>query len=160
MKETILDVLMYLFENYLDEDQLFQQDQDELKHELHAAGFHHSPVNSAFEWLESLALQQEQSDNAISDERCLPVRIYTATEVNKLGMEGRSFLLFLEHVGVLDLFSREIIIDRCMALDSDDFSLDHLKWVALMVLFNQPGQESAYTWMEDLVYKNLPTYFH
>jgi Smg protein len=158
MKESILDVLMYLFENYLDEDNLFDQDQDELKHELHAAGFHQTPVNSAFEWLESLAVQQEQMDDAPADR--LPTRIYTPIEIAKLGVEGRSFLLFLEQARVLDMFSREIIIDRCMALDSEDLSLDHLKWVALMVLFNQPGQESAYTWMEDLVYKNLPAYFH
>jgi Smg protein len=38
-----------------------------------------------------------------------------------------------------------------MALEDDDIDLDQLKWVVLMVLFNQPGHESAYAWMEDLV---------
>ncbi|MDN5850738.1 MAG: DUF494 domain-containing protein, partial [Nitrococcus sp.] len=32
--------------------------------------------------------------------------------------------------------------------------LDTLKWVILMVLFNQPGQEKAYAWMENLVFEN------
>ena len=33
----------------------------------------------------------------------------------------------------------------------EEIDLDQLKWVVLMVLFNQPGRESAYAWMEDLV---------
>ena len=39
-----------------------------------------------------------------------------------------------------------------MALESEDISLEQLKWVALLVLFNQPGQEAAFAWMHDLVY--------
>ena len=38
-----------------------------------------------------------------------------------------------------------------MALGDDEIDLDQLKWVVLMVLFNQPGRESAYAWMEDMV---------
>ena len=38
-----------------------------------------------------------------------------------------------------------------MALEDEEIDLDQLKWVVLMVLFNQPGRESAYAWMEDLV---------
>ena len=47
--------------------------------------------------------------------------------------------------------SRELVIDRVMALEDEEIDLDQLKWVVLMVLFNQPGRESAYAWMEDLV---------
>jgi len=30
----------------------------------------------------------------------------------------------------------------------------------LMVLINQPGQESAFAQMEDLVYNDIPVYLH
>ena len=43
-----------------------------------------------------------------------------------------------------------------MALDTGDFDISQLKWVVLMVLFNQPGAEAAYAWMEDLVFDSLP----
>jgi len=33
-----------------------------------------------------------------------------------------------------------------MALEQDEMDLDDLKWVVLMVLFNQPGSEAAYAW--------------
>jgi Smg protein len=47
-----------------------------------------------------------------------------------------------------------------MALESEDFDLDQLKWVVLMVLFNQPGHEAAYTWVEDLVFDDTVNCLH
>ncbi len=62
------------------------------------------------------------------------------------------FLLFLEQIKVLTSETREMVIEQVMALETDELSLDDLKWVVLMVLFNVPGQESAYTQMEELLY--------
>jgi Smg protein len=45
-----------------------------------------------------------------------------------------------------------MVIDRVMELDTEFFSIDDLKWVVLMVLFNVPGKESAYSQMEDLIF--------
>jgi Smg protein len=53
-----------------------------------------------------------------------------------------------------------MVIDRVMALDADDIDLEQLKWVVLMVLFNQPGREGAYAWMEDLVFEEAPVIVH
>ncbi len=41
-----------------------------------------------------------------------------------------------------------------MALDQDEVDLDDLKWVVLMVLFNQPGQEAAFAWMESFMFQD------
>jgi Smg protein len=48
---------------------------------------------------------------------------------------------------------RELVIERLMALDGDEIDLEKLKWVVLMVLFSQPGQETAFSRMEDLVFE-------
>jgi Smg protein len=40
-----------------------------------------------------------------------------------------------------------------MALEGDEIDLEKLKWVVLMVLFSQPGQETAFSQMEDLVFE-------
>jgi Smg protein len=45
-----------------------------------------------------------------------------------------------------------MVIDRIFDLDKEVISLDDLKWVVLMVLFNVPGQEGAYAQMEDLIF--------
>ncbi len=151
MKENAIDVLMFLFENYMDDEMPFEQDQDILTIELIESGFPRYEVNKAFEWLEGLARQQFLSPNSIIPSSNA-IRVYSTVECGHLDVECRGFLLFLEQIGVLDSFNRELVIDRAIALENDDFNLDQLKWVILMVLFNQPGQEEAFVWMEDLVY--------
>ena len=37
---------------------------------------------------------------------------------------------------------------------------EDVKWVVLMVLFNQPGQEANYAWMEDLMFDTEQDYRH
>ena len=47
-----------------------------------------------------------------------------------------------------------------MALEEADIDLEEVKWVVLMVLFNQPGQEANYAWMEDLMFEEEGEYRH
>jgi len=150
MKESVLDVLMYLFEHYLDEETEVDSDQESLRSELVGAGFPEAEISKAFAWLEGLTAEHEEG-GAIEVARVGSVRIYTDDEMGRLDTRCRGFLIFLEQVGVLDGLSRELVIDRVMALEDEEMDLDQLKWVVLMVLFNQPGRESAYAWMEDLV---------
>ena len=42
-----------------------------------------------------------------------------------------------------------------MALEADEIDIGQLKWIVLMVLFNRPGQEQAFVWMEDLVMDDM-----
>ncbi|MGF1528412.1 MAG: DUF494 family protein [Candidatus Competibacterales bacterium] len=158
MKEDMLDVLMYLFQNYMSDDADPHSDREVLQSELLEAGFPHREVSQAFAWLDDLAAQQASLAVPVNPEASF--RIYTEQESSRLDAECRSYLLFLEQSGILGPETRELVIDRTMALESDDIDLDQLKWVVLMVLFNQPGQEEAYAWMEDLLFEDIPTYLH
>lgn len=159
MKENVLDVLMYLFENYMDDGPEFSPDQESLAVELTQAGFPRSEVNKAFEWLEGLATLRE-SEGLPTGGRAQSTRIYSPLEMQKINVESRGFILFLERSGVLDTHTRELVIDRVMALDTDEIDSEQLKWVILMVLFNQPGQEQAVAWMEDLVFDGVHEHLH
>jgi Smg protein len=150
MKENFLEVLMYLLENEIDEEVLLNDDDDLLKMELVKAGFSRSEIGKAFEWLEGL-VEQQNVISVSNHQGMAAIRVYHTEECEKLDVECRGFLLFLEQIGVLDVTSRELVIDRAMALESDIFDLEQLKWVVLMVLFNRPGQEEAFAWMENLV---------
>jgi Smg protein len=68
--------------------------------------------------------------------------------------------MFLEHNGILNSANREIVIDRAMALENEDISLEKLKWIVLMILLSQPDEEIAFSKMEDIVYNLVPTYLH
>ncbi|KJY82483.1 hypothetical protein TW81_12855 [Vibrio galatheae] len=150
----MMDILMYLFETYIHSDAELQVNQDELEDELLRAGFHQKDIYKALIWLEELAaLQQSETHSAISVcSTSNSTRIYTNKECERLSLECRGFLTFLEQVSVLTTETREMVIDRIMGLETDEFELDDLKWIVLMVLFNVPGNENEYTLMEELLY--------
>jgi Smg protein len=158
MKESVLDVLMYLFESYMDDDNSVDLDREALQSELVEAGFHHREIEKAFDWLEGLAGLQDMppGTQTVSPN----MRLYHASETQKLDRECRGFLMFLEQTGVLTPASRELVIDRAMALDNEQLDLEQLKWIILMVLFNLPGEEAAYTWLEGMVMEDASTYLH
>jgi Smg protein len=160
MKENVIDVLMYLFENYMDEGPEFNPDQETLAVELSQAGFPRGEISKAFSWLEGLSTLREHAGQMPAVSRPSSLRLYSTHELEKVQVEARGFILFLEQSGVLDSVTRELVIDRVMALETDEIDLEQLKWVILMVLFNQPGQEHAYAWMEDLVFEGFQDRLH
>ncbi len=127
----MIDVLVFLFENYFD---LHSQPATEtLVKKLSAIGFDPDEVSEALDWLEELKSQE------IADFRtgANTFRIYTGEEHAKLGEENISFLYFLESAGVVTPPLRELIVDRAMALADDSVPLEKLKVLALMVLWRQ-----------------------
>ena len=150
MKENVLDVLMYLFENYMDDDAELKTDREALRVELEAAGFANSEVQKAFAWLESLAEAPQQLDWIRARDS---IRVYSRDECVRIDVAARGFIMYLEQIGILSAPQRELTIDKIMALDAaHEIDLEQIKWIILMVLFNQPGQEAAYERMEDLVF--------
>lgn len=148
MKETLLDVLMYLFENYHDGEFSDSDNQETLRIELAAAGFPEDEVGHAFAWLDGLA---KQRDTPTLTATTAALRIYAPQEMERLSAECRGFLLYLEQLGILGATSRELVIERLLAL-ADEVDLERVKWVCLLVLINQPGHEEAAVHLEDMVY--------
>ena len=166
MKESILDVLLYLFEHYLTHESDPVQDRNQLisgplVEDLGRAGFSAEEIKRAFEWLDGLDKQRPQNKDGepapVADH---PVRVYHGPELDRLDVQCQGFLMMLERQGVLTPAQREVVVDRAMALDQDPVELDDLKWVVLMVLFNQPGSEAAYAWMETQIFAEDPESVH
>ncbi len=160
MKETLLDVLLYLFENYFYDDPDATHDRHTLQAGLIQAGFSPSEVAKAFDWLE--ALDEQRADVAPQPDGMQPdpVRVYAQSESARLDADCRGFLMFLRDNGVLDAAQHERVVERALALDQDEIDADDLKWVVLMVLFNQPGQEAALAWMENYIFQDPEEALH
>lgn len=152
MKENVFEVLMYLFENYMYNEDAPQRDREALESELSEAGFTRPEIRKAFDWLDGLANAGTRSP--VRPSAAGSIRVFGDAECGKLDLECRGFLLFLEQCEILAPASREVVIDRVMALEEDEVDLDTLKWIVLMVLFNRPGEEEAYSWMENLLFDN------
>ena len=142
MKENVLDVLMYLFETYIDAEEEPEPDQNELRDELSRAGFAEGEIDRALDWLDGLA--ENQDGISYSPQLGHGTRIYNEMEHERLDVGCRGFITYPPQ--------REILVDRLLALETPDIDVEQIKWVVLMVLFSQPGQELAYARMEDLVF--------
>jgi len=158
MTETTLDVLMYLFETFVDAEEEPEPDREELRLELEHAGFGARAIERALDWLDGLNHGRGVQGRAAPTENAL--RVFDHYEQSRLDAGSRGYILYLAQVGILEPSQRELLIDRLLALDTAEIDTDHIKWVVLMVLFSQPGQENAYARMEDLVFAEGPGAVH
>ena len=157
MKETVLDVLMYLFESFVDSEDEPEPNRNELRDELERAGFGDREIDRALEWLDAL------NTSDVAPNVSLPsagMRIYDKAELERLDAGTRGYLLQLEQLGILQPTQRELAIDRLLALECEEIDLEQVKWVIMMVLFSQPGHEQAFAQMEDLVFAEEPGWMH
>ncbi len=168
MNGTVLDILIYVFDRYMLDETPDVPERDALARDLESAGFAEANVERALDWLADLAGERNRpalhgvTDIDLDDESApMPsMRVYTPQELGRLTVDCRGLLLSLEQVGILSAQQREIVIDRLLALDAEDFDLEQVKWVVLMVLSSQPGQEQACARMEDLVFDNPESAAH
>lgn len=152
MKENVLEVLLYLFENIMVEDPDGDQDRDSLQSSLLEVGFSPQEISKAFKWLDELAELRPACEPNTLDAGG-PIRVLAPQEREKLDVEAQGFLMFLEQQAVLSPAQRELVLDRVIALDVEEVDVEELKWVILMVLFNQPDEEAAYSWLEHLMFE-------
>jgi len=156
MNGTVLDILLYVFDRYMIDEAPEVPEREVLEQDLATAGFGEANVERALDWLADLAGERGRAPLAgmieTGPRRTPSLRLYSPTEMTRLSAECRGQLLSLEEVGILNSTQRELVIDRLLALDAEDLTLEQLRWVVLMVLSSQPGQEQACARMETLVF--------
>jgi Smg protein len=155
MNGTVLDILLYVFDRYMIDEAPEVPEREILAQDLASAGFGEDNVERALDWLADLAGERHRPMLPASAEggpRHKPsIRIYSTAEIARLSVECRGLLISLEEVGILNATQRELVIDRLLALEVEDLTLEQMRWVVLMVLSSQPGQEQACARMETLV---------
>jgi len=163
MKQNVVDVLMYLFENIITDENPVFTEHEHMFDRLEDMGFPQHEILLAFDWLETLAdihseilLTEEPEQTPVNSQT---VRVYSELEKILLEPECISFLMQLEQSQVISPFSREVILDRVIALDVE-LELEQLKWIVMIVLYSQPGEETAYAWIENMVFDNNLSYMH
>ena len=145
----MFELLIYMFENYLSSKSYL--DFNNISMELEAAGFDNDDIEEAFDWFSQLKAMSDKIPEAIDAKENTNLRIFTEKEYKKISSEGLGFILFLEQAKVLNSIEREIIIDRAMALNQNIISIDEVRWVVMMALWNN-GKENDYLFVEDALY--------
>ena len=127
------DVLVFVFENCQQADLAY--DRDRVAQKLSAAGFEDGDISEALHWLAGMSLTPQVREPLPDSRRTF--RAYAPRELAKLDAQCRGFLMTLEHSGILNAETRELVIERALAASGDALSLEQLKLVVLMVLWNQ-----------------------
>lgn len=156
MNENLLDVLLYLFENFSMAD---AEHAANVRDDLHDAGFFPDEIDDAFAWIRGADPRGQALELAPGEHS---IRIYAEAELKMLNTECRGYLEYLRQMDVLSATDREIVIDRLLALVDDETEqagLEQLKWVVMMVL-SSSGREQAYAQMEAIIHAESPGASH
>ena len=128
------EVLVYVFENCQQAELAF--DRERIAKKLSAAGFEDSDISEALHWLAGVVRAPQGEPARLPDSRTT-FRAFAPREIAKLDAQCRGFLITLEDSGILNPQTRELVIERSLAASGDALSLDQMKLIVLMVLWNQ-----------------------
>ncbi len=149
----MIDILVYLFENYYDFATYPQP--AALARKLSALGFEADEISVALDWLDGL--KSSVVAEFSTDPRAM--RIYTTAEQAKLGVDCLNFIVFLETAGVITPALRELVIERGMILEDNPVPLDRFKIIVLIVLWSRE-QDLGQLIVEELLYGADPEQMH
>lgn len=127
------DILAYLFENCQQAE--IADDRERVARKLSAAGFDDSDISEALHWLAGVLRAPQGGHPPLPDGRS-SFRAFAPRETAKLDAECRGFLITLEQSGILNAETRELVLERSLAASGHALSLDQLKLIVLMVLWN------------------------
>ncbi|MGH8299608.1 MAG: DUF494 family protein [Steroidobacteraceae bacterium] len=149
---SVLKVLIYVYDHYMLADPADVPARRHMLADLRKRGFSVTEVVHAMEWLSALVGDQRVSPGAgdmQADRRGL--RVFADGELSRLSAGSRAFLMVLDRQDVLTTQQRELVIERALALDVGEVDVEELKWVVLLVLSAQPGQELAFARFENVM---------
>jgi Smg protein len=128
------DILVYLFENCQQAE--LADDRERVARKLSAAGFEDADISEALHWLAGVLRAPRAASASLPDARA-SFRAFAPRELAKLDAECRGFLITLEQSGILTAETRELVLERSLAASGHTLSLDQVKLIVLMVLWNQ-----------------------
>lgn len=146
----MLSILMYLFERYIAVTTSMPEP-EALTDELSQAGFRIADIEAAFRWLAELELsRQTYAPNTALQTNTF--RVFTNTEQQALGADNLAFLQFLQNHQLISPITRELIIDRALAMGHKQIDAEDFRWITLFVLSSQELEHQISETMEQLIF--------
>lgn len=158
MKQQMMDVLVYVFENYLTEHYSLTETRHrkDIISGLQQIGFHPGLIEEALTWLSHVS----ETERPKIAEKADSLRHFSETEWRMLGDEGVHFIEYLQEQKILNAETRELLIDGLLYLKADNIDVDDLQWLVLIILFSQPDQEHAFADLERLLFEPSEEWEH
>lgn len=154
-EENVLNIIMYLFQNHLQDGHKINIIPKKIFQQLEAIGFSKNSIQHALAWLESLSGNPE---DIIYNSASQSTRVYNPEEKDILSTDIRGYILHLEQENILNPKIRELLIHQLTSLDTYEISMSLVQWVTLMILYNHCPDSEALERMEGIVlYKSDKT---
>lgn len=150
----MLEILVYIFENYMGCDTHLRVPEEEVTTSLRGEGYFTRDIKEALNWLNAL---NSPTLAPFHPEHTFAMRHYSTKEHCCFGKKGIAFLTYLQRTNIIDAITREVIIERAMALWRSQMPLRYLKWVSLIVLFSRKADKINMMWMQDLILHHRQT---
>lgn len=131
--KNMFDILVYVYEHCRQAD--VSGDPERVAKRLSAAGFEEADISAALAWLAGI-VQAPRRGAAPLPEDARAFRAYAPREIAKLDAGARGFLLSLEQSGILSPQTRELVLERALATADEVLSIEQLKLIVVMVLWN------------------------
>lgn len=135
----MFDILVFVYEHCRQAD--VAGDPGRVAKRLSAAGFDEAEISAALSWLAGIARAPQLSIVPLPAPGAA-LRAYAPKEIAKLDTAARGFLMSLEQSGILSPQTRELVLERALATADHVLSVDQIKLIVLMVLWNQRAPAS------------------
>lgn len=144
----MFEVLVFIFENYYANHST--TDNATIEQELSEAGFDQHDILGAFDWYNQMKVMLDDTRINYSHS-ARAMRLFTNSEIKKINQESLGFITFLQQASVIDDTERDLIIDRAMALKQGTISIEEVRWITMIALWNK-GREKDYSFVEDALF--------
>jgi Smg protein len=141
MKNTVIEVLAFLFDSISQRCFANTVDQKTLMFALQDVGFNKEIILETFGWLACLARLQRYG--VMNKNTKKSIRILSEEEANKISSECYRFIFKLDQEEILSEKNREIVLTLLMHLGQQSIDVVDVKWVTLLVLLSQPEGNNA-----------------
>jgi Smg protein len=147
MKTEVLEALLFIFDTCVDEETGAMAQDIAIEASLNEVGFSDQETTKAMAWIDGLAQWRINTDELELNPKS--IRILSPSEQKVLPLECINYIYELERLGILAAVSREIVIDRAVALAMDEaLDIEKIRWIAMVVLFNSANQQDVFALME------------
>lgn len=144
----MFEVLVFMFENYFAHNTTL--DVDAMEQELSVAGFDASDITGAFDWYAEMKSRLTGPSLHYAHKHSA-TRVFSEAELTKINAESLGFILFLQQANVINDMERDLIVDRAMALKQQLITIEEMRWISMIALWNE-GREKDYLFVEDALF--------
>lgn len=151
MKQALFEVLVYLFNNYVEKEVSLPENSDQIIQDLQNAGFAFERIEEIYQLLHNLTNLFQHFKQPVEFNDNNAFRVLNPIEQLKLDTKNQGLLILFEQLGILEPKLREAILEQVLLSDSSFISAEELKGLIMIVLMKEIPEIYQHSWMSSML---------